>query len=262
MITHKTNNLKYDLSLDSSLNRWPLVVIRVLRAVLAGVLAYLNMIPSLIVIFNPLLFIMFLPLGVYFLLTWPWAWLRDLPDPLHPGESLYWLTYAVQLGDTPILPSLFRWGILDSALTFIGSAIFISSFLTWLRGLKRGLVTYGVYGAVRHPQYLGIVLLSLGLSVRSLRPASFIAWLTLLFGYLTLASLEERDLLKTYGERYERYREMVPFMIPLFNFRTPRWLSPRGPYRYILLLTVYIFLTLMMMACLRSFVFALRTTFQ
>ncbi|MBS7653077.1 hypothetical protein KEJ13_08110, partial [Candidatus Bathyarchaeota archaeon] len=82
------------------------------------------------------------------------------------------------------------------------------------------------------------------------------------FGYLTLASLEERDLLKTYGERYERYREMVPFMIPLFNFRTPRWLSPRGPYRYILLLTVYIFLTLMMMACLRSFVFALRTTFQ
>lgn len=242
--------------------RWPPVVTRVLRAVLAGVLAYLNMIPSLIVIFNPLLFIMFLPLGVYFFLTWPWAWLRYLPDPFHPGESLYWLTYAVQFGDTPIFPSIFRWGILDSALTFIGSAIFISSFLTWLRGLKGGLVTYGFYGAVRHPQYLGIILLSLGLSVRSLRPASFIAWLTLLFGYLTLASLEERSLLRTYGERYERYCGEVPFMIPLFNLRVPQWLSPRGPYRYILLLTVYIFLTFMMMICLRSFVFSLRITFQ
>ncbi|MBS7637972.1 hypothetical protein KEJ49_03655 [Candidatus Bathyarchaeota archaeon] len=195
-------------------------------------------------------------------MTWPWAWLRDLPDPLHPGESLYWLTYAVHLGDSPLLPSLFRWGVLDSALTVLGSAIFISAFLAWLKGMKEGLITHGLYGAVRHPQYLGLILLSLGISVRSLRPASFIAWLTLLFGYLTLASLEERGLLKTYGGRYERYREETPFMMPLLKLRSPQRLSPSGPYRYILLITVYIFLTIVMMAFLRNFVFALRSAFQ
>jgi len=139
----------------------------------AGVLALLNTVPSLLVILNPLFFIMFLPVGVYAILSWPWIILKDIPDLLHPGESLYWLTYAIKFDEENIIfPSLFRWGIVDLLLSIAGLIVFLVSFILWLMNIKRGgdLITNGIYGFVRHPQYLGITLLTLGITIRSLRP--------------------------------------------------------------------------------------------
>lgn len=205
---------------------------------------------------------MFFPLGIYAVLTWPWSILKDIPDPFHPGESLYWLTYVVRVEGGVLLPSLFKWGILDLTLAAVGSAIFLSAFITWLLNLKKGgLITRGIYRIVRHPQYFGIIVLTLGISIRSLRPVSFIAWLTLTFGYLILASVEERNLLKTRKEEYEEYAKETPFMMPLLRLKLPRFLSPKRFYRYILLLVLWIILTVALIISTRNLVLALRGSF-
>jgi len=239
-----------------------LVIKRTLRRFLGGILALFDIIPSITVILNPLLFIMFFPLGVYAVLTWPWAFLKDIQDPFHPGESLYWLTYIIQTGDNILLPSLHRWGILDTAFLITGSAIFISAFATWLMNLKKGLMTSRLYRAVRHPQYLGLILATLGVSIRSLRPMSIIAWLTLTLGYLTLASLEERDLLEAHGETYRKYTKETPFLIPFLRVKMPQALSSKNPYRYMMLLALYLLSVSIIMITMRSLAMSLRGAFS
>lgn len=232
-----------------------------LRRVAAGAIALINLAPSIVVIFNPLFFVMFFPVGAYAILTHLWVLLKDVQDPFHPGESLYWLTYAVKTDEENIfLPTLFRWGIIDLSLLIIGSAIFLLAFTAWITNLGRGgdLLTSGIYGLVRHPQYLGLILLTLGITIRSLRPISFIAWVILLFGYLILASLEERDLLKNYGQRYMEYSRRTSFMIPFLRLSLPEFFSPRKPYRYVMFVVACGFLIVAIMLSMRSMVFALR----
>jgi protein-S-isoprenylcysteine O-methyltransferase Ste14 len=232
---------------------------KISRRILAGLLAFFNVVPSLTVIFNPLLFIMFFPLGMYAVLTWPWPILKDIPDPFHLGESLYWLTYVLKVQDDVILHSLFGLGF---TLAAVGSAIFLAAFIKWLSSLRKGgLITRGIYRVVRHPQYFGIIVLTLGISIRALRPVSFIAWLTLAFGYLILASVEEKGLLKTYGEKYVEYAETVPFMVPFLKLKLPGFLSSQRPYRYILLLALWITLTVALIISTRNMVLALRGSF-
>lgn len=235
---------------------------RFFRRIIEFLLALINIAPSLTVIINPLFFIMFLPVGAYAVLAWPWTILKDLPDPFHPGESLYWLTYAIKIDEENVfLPSLFRWGIIDLSLLVAGSSLFLTAFTSWLMRLRRGgdLITGGVYGVVRHPQYLGIILLTLGITIRALRPASLIAWIALLVGYLILASLEEKHLLETYGEKYGEYSKRTAFIVPYIKLNVPSWLSPRKPYRYMLLIAVWVLSTTAIVIGMRNIVFALRS---
>jgi len=220
-------------------------------------IALLNIVPSITVIFNPLLFVMYFPLGIYAVLTWPWTTLREIPDPFHPGESLYWLTYAITI-DNPLFPSLFRWGILDITLTVVGLTTFFVAFVTWITNLKKGLITHGVYRIIRHPQYLGIIIFTLGLSLRSLRPISLIAWLTLTFSYLILASLEEKHLLSVYKEEYEEYCKRTPFIIPFLRLNVPSVLSSKSFFRYLLLFVLYLLLVILVVVTTRNMVVALR----
>jgi len=234
----------------------------ILRRLTAVILSILDIIPSATVILNPLLFIMYIPLGIYAVLVWPWTVLKDIPDPFHAGESLYWLAYILRTDDNILFPSLRRWGILDTAFLIIGSAIFLSAFVTWVANLKKkGLITTGIYRIIRHPQYLGLIVATFGISARSLRPISLIAWLTLTFGYLILASLEERDLHKTYGEIYKKYVETTPFMLPLVRVKLAALLSSQRRYRYMLLLMLYVLLVLTVVMFTRNYVVALRNVF-
>jgi len=83
-----------------------------------------------------------------------------------------------------------------------------------------GLVKTGLYSVVRHPQYMGITIITLGLTVMVLTLAGNVSqpifmWLMQILGYITLARYEEWHLNKKYGENYHQYRRGVPFMYPL-----------------------------------------------
>jgi len=127
------------------------------------------------------------------------------------------------------LPFLFLDGhLLDILVQNLGFILLlVSVFFLW-KGKKEGLVTQGVYRVVRHPQYLGLILFTAGLTSRSeLRlhtdglgwltiQQTILFWILMVVAYNILAFIEEIHLSKVFADSfiYEDYRSRVGFMIP------------------------------------------------
>jgi protein-S-isoprenylcysteine O-methyltransferase Ste14 len=82
------------------------------------------------------------------------------------------------------------------------------------------LVTSGVYGVVRHPQFLAGVLICLSLMLISQYPFSVIAGIVaaVTFGYEVVPA--DRKLVDKFGESYLLYKEKVPalnFIVGLYR---------------------------------------------
>jgi len=118
----------------------------------------------------------------------------------------------------------------ERAFILIGLFVFVFSVVyLWVKR-KEGLVTSGPYRLVRHPQYLGMILLTLGLTSLSvwilnnsygigfLSPSQTVGlWFIELLAYIFLAHVEELFLSRKYRETFEEYRSRVPFFIPFFK---------------------------------------------
>lgn len=78
----------------------------------------------------------------------------------------------------------------------------------------RTLATSGAYARIRHPQYVGFVLIMLGFLMQWPTLVTLVMFPVLLFMYVRLAKREERDALAKFGADYERYRHRVPAYIP------------------------------------------------
>lgn len=78
-----------------------------------------------------------------------------------------------------------------------------------------GLVTTGPYRLVRHPIYLGLILVALG---QALAFSSWFAGLIVVVGIVPTfawrASAEERLLSRTFGERFVLYRRQTKMILP------------------------------------------------
>jgi len=100
-----------------------------------------------------------------------------------------------------------------------GFMIFLMAFVQFLR--KKGkVITTGIYSIVRHPQYFGIVVMTLGISImsiqyRGLDPRVLYVWLIQVLGYVLLAAYEERYLLSEHKTEYQQYKDKVPFVFPI-----------------------------------------------
>jgi protein-S-isoprenylcysteine O-methyltransferase Ste14 len=77
------------------------------------------------------------------------------------------------------------------------------------------LVTTGPYRVVRHPIYLGLFLVAIGSAIAF---GSWPAFLAVLLGvfptFAWRAHAEDRLLLRTFGERFEAYRQRTGMIIP------------------------------------------------
>ena len=124
--------------------------------------------------------------------------------------------------------------ILEKVFVIIGLFILDCSVVYLIIKRKEGLITSGPYRLVRHPQYLGIILLTLGLTSWSvwilnntfgigfLSPSQTIGiWFIELFAYVLLASIEEQHLSRNHQESFEKYKSQVPFFIPFQKTNRP-----------------------------------------
>ena len=76
----------------------------------------------------------------------------------------------------------------------------------------------GLYSLVRHPQYLGYILLDIGFVLLSLHWVKIIIGMTaLLFFYLQTKS-EDEYCLQIFGKEYEKYCDEVPAINPIMGF--------------------------------------------
>lgn len=76
------------------------------------------------------------------------------------------------------------------------------------------LVTSGIYAHVRHPQYVGFILVMFGFLLQWPTLLTLAMFPVLVFMYVRLARSEERNALIEFGATYERYMHDVPGFIP------------------------------------------------
>jgi protein-S-isoprenylcysteine O-methyltransferase Ste14 len=81
-------------------------------------------------------------------------------------------------------------------------------------GPPPGLITDGAFARVRHPLYLGSLLVYLAFVVATLSLVSLVVGIGVFVFYDVIASYEERELAAAYGSAYETYRDKVPKWLP------------------------------------------------
>jgi protein-S-isoprenylcysteine O-methyltransferase Ste14 len=75
---------------------------------------------------------------------------------------------------------------------------------------KPKFITTGVYAWVRHPMYLGSLLVLLGFFFATLSILSLLVGVGLFVFFDRMATYEERDLIRMLGEQYLNYQRQVP----------------------------------------------------
>lgn len=78
----------------------------------------------------------------------------------------------------------------------------------------RSLATSGPYSYVRHPQYVGFILVMFGFLLQWPTILTLAMFPVLTVMYIKLARTEERDAMSEFGDAYTRYAAEVPGFIP------------------------------------------------
>ena len=100
--------------------------------------------------------------------------------------------------------------------------IFISGYLAQ-SGLKKvfkeerkelEVISSGVFGVVRHPIYLGSILIFLSFTILSLSIIALIIWFVIIIFYYCLCRYEEKLLIGKLGKKYRDYMKEIPMLIP------------------------------------------------
>ena len=94
----------------------------------------------------------------------------------------------------------------------------------------RTLATSGPYSHVRHPQYVGFILVMFGFLLQWPTILTLAMFPVLVFMYVRLARTEEREALTEFGDEYAQYMREVPGFIPrLADFISGSTHSPADP---------------------------------
>jgi methanethiol S-methyltransferase len=76
------------------------------------------------------------------------------------------------------------------------------------------LATSGPYAHVRHPQYVGFILVMFGFLLQWPTLLTLAMFPALVWMYVRLAHAEEREVISTFGDAYRQYAARVPGFIP------------------------------------------------
>ncbi|MFX1321387.1 MAG: methyltransferase family protein [Promethearchaeota archaeon] len=125
------------------------------------------------------------------------------------------------------------YGFPWSVMALFGALFFIYSIIYQLFHRKE-LIRKGPYKYVRHPQYLGIIIMTLGLTMISLNTSPIFPfdnefsygnsllvfiWFMEVIAYIILAKIEDFSLRRKYGKSYIEYENSVGFIIPILTIR-------------------------------------------
>lgn len=83
--------------------------------------------------------------------------------------------------------------------------------------VQHRVATTGPYARIRHPQYVGFVVIMFGFLLQWPTIVTLLMFPVLLVVYARLARREELDSIREFGAAYERYRASVPAFIPDFG---------------------------------------------
>ena len=128
-----------------------------------------------------------------------------------------------------LLEMIFGWRVnphfgpfhIASFLLIGGGFLLISAGWKLLHAAQQEhkLATRGIYARMRHPQYVGFILVMFGFLLQWPTLLTLAMFPVLVVMYVRLARHEERDALREYGDEYRRYMAQVPGFFP--HLRSP-----------------------------------------
>ena len=118
--------------------------------------------------------------------------------------------------------NVFHYWVFPASKVIMGIGILLVIF-GWkqIHEAKGKLVTTGIYRYIRHPQYLGFFLITLGMNVQWLTIITLALWPVVVIVYYKLAKTEEKDAEEKFGEEYLKYKRTVPGFIPRIRRKKP-----------------------------------------
>ena len=211
-----------------SLFKWRWIV-----TVVSSIAAYLPIVAGII---EPMIWPLLIasPL-LYHLLYWWW-------EPIAQYLFPQWWFITSYISGTRLVNQLAPIVIgVGATILLVGLAQIVRA-----KARKTGLVTTGLYRYIRHPQHLGIAIMSFGflmLNRLGIRVGDLYAWTLVVFVYVLLADSEEAVLEREFGESYLSYKRKVPYMLPFLPSiygRVLKLLPNYGWKRKLALIGIYI----------------------
>ena len=150
------------------------------------------------------------PLTIYLLSGWLTKWIPGLDSFTHNSGHL--------------LEDLFGWGgdphfgpfhLASYILIFYGFSILASAWIVLHKAQKdHTLATAGPYARIRHPQYVGFVIIMFGFLLQWPTILTLIMFPILVGMYVRLARTEEKSEQKEFGTLWNEYAKRTPVFIP------------------------------------------------
>lgn len=153
------------------------------------------------------------PLTIYLLSTWMGKSYPVLDPFSHPSGHL--ALVFLGLAHSHLAMSILH--LISNVLIFFGFYIMYKGWMLIYGAKGEKLVTEGIYSYVRHPQYVGLFLITMGFLIQWPSLTTLIMWPILIFAYYKLAMREEKDVEKQFGQEYSEYKKRVPAFIPKFK---------------------------------------------
>jgi protein-S-isoprenylcysteine O-methyltransferase Ste14 len=149
-----------------------------------------------------------IPLTIYLL-----APLLDLPAwffGLH--ESHLWAFALDYFEVMPLYTAVYVVMVASATLIAAGVSLLAVGWATVYRG-RGALVTRGIYRYLRHPQYLGLILIVAGFNIQWPTLPTLLMGPMLIVMYIWLARREDEELARHYGEEHLRYAARTPAFV-------------------------------------------------
>jgi protein-S-isoprenylcysteine O-methyltransferase Ste14 len=127
--------------------------------------------------------------------------------------------------------------IVGRIIALIGITVLLIAAAQWIINHRKkvGLFKTGLYARVRHPQFTGIIITTMGLTIMVLTNGNFGKlpfvnlplveegypigiiglWFLQVLGYIAIAYYEERKIAKQFSEEYKEYKRKTPFLFPI-----------------------------------------------
>lgn len=153
------------------------------------------------------------PLTIYLLLPWLSKHFPGIDFLSHDAGHLLEILFGWRVN-----PHFGPFHILSNIFIF-GGFIMLSSAWRVLYEAQRQhrVANTGLYARMRHPQYVGFVLIMFGFLLQWPTIITLAMFPVLVVVYMRLAKAEEKDSLAQFGAEYAAYMQRTPAFIPKFS---------------------------------------------
>jgi protein-S-isoprenylcysteine O-methyltransferase Ste14 len=155
------------------------------------------------------------PLTIYLLSGWLTAHLPGVNIYSHDAGHL-----LEELTGWRGNPHFGPFHIASNILIFAGFILLANAWKVLYEAQRQHrLATTGLYAHIRHPQYVGFVVIMFGFLLQWPTLVTLAMFPILVFMYARLSIIEEREMRATFGAEYDEYAAHVPRFVPRFGHK-------------------------------------------